>query len=158
MLVIRSRRFLVPGDRLIPLAFGVMLIIPIGGADMPTVISLLNTYAGMSAAAMGFVSNSKLLIIAGELDGASGLILSIIMCKAMNRRSPTCFSAPSGRRQAAAAAAQKRALTAAPRPKKPRNLVCGQQGGMVPGYGMAVAQAQHKVRELYDISRSAASM
>ena len=69
----------------ISLLFGIMLIIPIGGADMPTVISLLNSYAGLSAAAMGFVLNSKLLIVAGALDGSSGLILSVIMSKAMNR-------------------------------------------------------------------------
>ncbi len=69
----------------IPLLFGVMMIIPIGGADMPTVISLLNSYAGLSAAAMGFVLDSKLLIVAGALDGASGFILSVNMSKAMNR-------------------------------------------------------------------------
>ena len=69
----------------IALVFGVMMIIPIGGADMPTVISLLNSYAGLSAAAMGFVLNSKLLIVAGALDGASGFILSVNMSKAMNR-------------------------------------------------------------------------
>src|SRR6476659_8461122 len=69
----------------IPLLFGVMMIIPIGGADMPTVISLLNAYAGLSASAMGFVLDSKLLIVAGALDGASGLILSVNMSKAMNR-------------------------------------------------------------------------
>src|SRR5438132_777556 len=76
---------LFPALVLIPLVFGVMLIIPIGGADMPTVISLLNSYAGLSAAAMGFVLNSKLLIVAGALDGSSGFILSVIMSKAMNR-------------------------------------------------------------------------
>src|SRR5207248_1398840 len=80
-----ARTELVPIILIVPLVFGVLMIIPIGGADMPTVISLLNSYAGLSAAAMGFVLNSKLLIIAGALDGSSGLILSVIMSKAMNR-------------------------------------------------------------------------
>src|SRR5207244_7664481 len=76
---------LFPGMIGIPLLFGILMVVPIGGADMPTVISLLNSYAGLSAAAMGFVLDSKLLIIAGALDGSSGLILSVIMSKAMNR-------------------------------------------------------------------------
>src|SRR5204863_2199617 len=67
------------------LLFGVMLIVPIGGADMPTVIALLNSYAGLSASAMGFALDNKLLIIAGALDGSSGFILSVIMCRAMHR-------------------------------------------------------------------------
>src|SRR3970040_1459660 len=73
------------------LLFGVLLIIPIGGADMPTVISILNAYAGLSAAAMGFVLDNQLLITAGALDGSSGLILSIIMCRAMKRSFPNAL-------------------------------------------------------------------
>src|SRR6202795_1709332 len=90
----------------VSLMFGVMLIIPIGGADMPTVISLLNGYAGLSAAAMGFVLDSKLLIIAGALDGSSGLILSIIMSKAMNRSFANVLFGAFGQVQAAAAAGE----------------------------------------------------
>ena len=84
-LSIPAQTWLFPLIVVIPLVFGVLMIIPIGGADMPTVISLLNSYAGLSAAAMGFVLNSKLLIVAGALDGASGFILSVNMSKAMNR-------------------------------------------------------------------------
>src|SRR5271166_2242153 len=78
-----EKMYLYPAMIIIPLIFGVLMIIPIGGADMPTVISLLNSYAGLSAAAMGFVLNNKLLIVAGALDGASGFILSVNMSKAM---------------------------------------------------------------------------
>jgi H+-translocating NAD(P) transhydrogenase subunit beta len=89
-----------------PLLFGVMMIIPIGGADMPTVISLLNSYAGLSAAAMGFVLDSKLLIIAGALDGASGFILSVNMSKAMNRSFTNVLFGAFGQEQVTSAVAQ----------------------------------------------------
>ena len=133
------------------LIFGVLLVIPIGGADMPTVISLLNSYAGLSAAAMGFVLGSKLLIIAGALDGSSGLILSVIMSKAMNRSFANVLFGAFGQVQQVAAGAQeaKPVRTATPE-ESAAILSAANKVVVVPGYGMAVAQAQHKVRELYD--------
>ncbi len=113
-------RSLFPFMILIALAFGVLLIIPIGGADMPTVISLLNGYAGLSAAAMGFVLDSKLLIIAGALDGSSGLILSIIMSKAMNRSFTNVLFGAFGQVQARPRREKKPDRFAARRRKKPR--------------------------------------
>ena len=134
------------------LVFGVMLIIPIGGADMPTVISLLNSYAGLSAAAMGFVLDNKLLIIAGALDGSSGLILSVIMCRAMNRSFTNVLFGAFGQVQAAAGAAgEQRAVRSATPEEAAGILQVASRVIVVPGYGMAVAQAQHKVRELYDV-------
>jgi NAD(P) transhydrogenase subunit beta len=135
---------------LIALAFGILLIIPIGGADMPTVISLLNGYAGLSAAAMGFVLNSKLLIIAGALDGSSGLILSIIMSKAMNRSFTNVLFGAFGQVQTAAAAGEAKPVRSATPEEAAAILSAANKVIVVPGYGMAVAQAQHKVRELYD--------
>jgi NAD(P) transhydrogenase subunit beta len=132
------------------LAFGVLLIIPIGGADMPTVIAILNSYAGLAAVAMGFVLDNKLLITAGALDGSSGLILAIIMCRAMNRSfTNVLFGAFGQTQQAKVGGDQKEykseTIEGGAQVLEQANLVV-----IVPGYGMAVAQAQHKVRELYD--------
>ena len=135
----------------IALVFGVMLVIPIGGADMPTVISLLNSYAGLSAAAMGFVLNNKLLIIAGALDGSSGFILSVIMSKAMNRSFTNVLFGAFGQVAATAAGAQEARPVKSASPEEAAGiLAAASRVVVVPGYGMAVAQAQHKVRELYD--------
>jgi len=152
MLVLEpSRIALYPPMVLIALIFGVMLIIPIGGADMPTVISLLNSYAGLSAAAMGFVLDSKLLIVAGALDGASGFILSVNMSKAMNRSFTNVLFGAFGQVQASAAAAHEtRPVRSATAEEAAAILAAANKIVVVPGYGMAVAQAQHKVRELYD--------
>ena len=142
---------LFPAMIIIPLIFGVMLIIPIGGADMPTVISLLNSYAGLSAAAMGFVLSSKLLIIAGALDGSSGFILSVIMSKAMNRSFTNVLFGGFGQIQTTAAGAkEERPVRSATAEEAAGILAAASKVVVVPGYGMAVAQAQHKVRELYD--------
>jgi NAD(P) transhydrogenase subunit beta len=131
-------------------AFGVLLIIPIGGADMPTVIALLNSYAGLAAAAMGFVLDNKLLIIAGSLDGSSGLILSIIMCKAMNRSFTNVLFGAFGQIQPASEKAAQRNYRSASAEEAASILASATSVMIVPGYGMAVAQAQHKVRELFD--------
>src|SRR5713226_9030064 len=136
----------------VSLLFGVLLVIPIGGADMPTVISLLNGYAGLSAAAMGFVLQNKLLIIAGALDGSSGLILSVIMSKAMNRSFSNVLFGAFGQVQAAAAGGQEaKPVHSATAEESAAILSAANKVVIVPGYGMAVGQAQHKVRELYDI-------
>jgi NAD(P) transhydrogenase subunit beta len=134
----------------IALLFGVLLIIPIGGADMPTVISILNSYAGLSAVAMGFVLNNKLLITAGALDGSSGLILSIVMCKAMNRSFTNVLFGAFGQVQATAATAEGKVYKAETAEGAAQLLEQASLVVIVPGYGMAVSQAQHKVRELYD--------
>ncbi len=140
-----------PAMIIIPLIFGVMMIVPIGGADMPTVISLLNSYAGLSAAAMGFVLDSKLLIVAGALDGASGFILSVNMSKAMNRSFTNVLFGAFGQEQPKAVAGHEvRPVRSATPEEAAAILSAANKVVIVPGYGMAVAQAQHKVRELYD--------
>jgi len=144
--------WLFPVFSALALAFGVMLIIPIGGADMPTVISLLNSYAGLSAAAMGFVLDNKLLIIAGALDGSSGLILSVIMCRAMNRSFTNVLFGAFGQLQATTGTSQEQRAVRSATPEEAAGVLqVASRVIVVPGYGMAVAQAQHKVRELYDV-------
>jgi NAD(P) transhydrogenase subunit beta len=136
---------------IVALIFGVMLVTPIGGADMPTVISLLNSYAGFSAALLGFVLNSKVLIVAGALDGSSGFILSVIMCKAMNRSFTNVLFGAFGTVQTSVKQATTRPVRSASPEEAAEILDAARKVVIVPGYGMAVAQAQHKLRELHDI-------
>ena len=142
--------FLFPVVILFALMFGVLLIIPIGGADMPTVIAILNSYAGLSAVAMGFVLDSKLLITAGALDGSSGLILAIIMCKAMNRSFTNVLFGAFGQVQQVKAGGEQKQYKSETPEGAAQVLEQASFVVIIPGYGMAVAQAQHKVRELYD--------
>jgi NAD(P) transhydrogenase subunit beta len=147
-----NRTILFPIMVAVALVFGMLLVTPIGGADMPTVISLLNSYAGFSAALLGFVLNSKVLIVAGALDGSSGFILSVIMCKAMNRSFTNVMFGAFGQVQASTAAAtEARTVRSASPEEAAAILAAASKVIIVPGYGMAVAQAQHKVRELYDV-------
>jgi len=135
----------------VALVFGIMLVTPIGGADMPTVISLLNSYAGFSAALLGFVLNSKVLVVAGALDGASGFILSVIMCKAMNRSFTNVLFGAFGQMQTSAKGPQEERTVRSATPEDAASILASaSKVVIVPGYGMAVAQAQHKVRELFD--------
>jgi NAD(P) transhydrogenase subunit beta len=132
------------------LLFGVLLIIPIGGADMPTVIAILNSYAGLSASALGFVVDNKLLVTAGALDGASGLILAVIMCRAMNRSFTNVLFGAFGQVQAASAKGEARTVKSATPQDVAEIMTNAERVVIIPGYGMAVAQAQHRVHELYD--------
>ncbi len=133
------------------LLFGVLLIVPIGGADMPTVIALLNSYAGLSAAFMGFALDNYLLVIAGTLDGASGLILSIVMCKAMNRSFANVLFGAFGQVQVKAGKVEQRTVRSATPEEAAQILDSARLVMVIPGYGMAVAQAQHKLREMYEL-------
>ena len=117
---------------------------------MPTVIALLNSYAGLSACAMGFALDNKLLIIAGALDGSSGLIFSIIMCRAMNRSFTNVLFGGFGQVQAARRGAEARPVRSASPEEAAAILEDARTVVVIPGYGMAVAQAQHKIRELHD--------
>ena len=142
--------FLFPVIIALALAFGILFVIPIGGADMPTVISLLNSYAGLSAVAMGFVLDNKLLVTAGALDGSSGLILSIIMCRAMNRSFTNVLFGAFGQVQAKAPSVEGKTVKSETPEGAAQMMEQSSLVVVIPGYGMAVAQAQHRVRELYD--------
>jgi NAD(P) transhydrogenase subunit beta len=145
-----EQSWLFPFIIVLSLLFGVLLVLPIGGADMPTVISLLNSYAGLSAVAMGFVMENKLLITAGALDGSSGLILSIIMCRAMNRSFTNVLFGAFGQVEAQSTAIEQRTARAATAEDAAHLLENANSVVIIPGYGMAVAQAQHRVRDLRD--------
>jgi NAD(P) transhydrogenase subunit beta len=132
------------------LLFGVLLIIPIGGADMPTVISLLNSYAGLAAVAMGFVLENKLLVTAGALDGSSGFILSVIMCRAMNRSFTNVLFGAFGTVQAASAATEARTAKSATPQDAADFLENATKVVVIPGYGLAVSQAQHRLHQVYE--------
>jgi len=131
------------------LVFGVMIVLPIGGADMPVVISLLNSYSGLAACAAGFAINNNILIVAGSLVGAAGIILTNIMCKAMNRSLANVLFSGFG----AVKVASK--VEGVVKPVSPDDayliLESASTVTFVPGYGMAVAQAQHVVRELGEL-------
>jgi len=137
----------------VALLLGILLVIPIGGADMPVVISLLNSYSGIAAAMTGFVIRNEVLIIAGALVGSSGIILSQIMCKAMNRSLANVLFGAFGGETAGAIGRSAEGLTVRQVSAEDAAVQLGfaQQVIVVPGYGLAVAQAQHIVRELADL-------
>jgi NAD(P) transhydrogenase subunit beta len=131
---------------------GVLLVIPIGGADMPVVISLLNSYSGLAACATGFVLQNQALIISGSLVGASGIILTQIMCRAMNRSLFNVMFSAFGQQQAAGAGAGAQGTAKSGSADDTAIILdAARSVVIVPGYGLAVAQAQHAVRELSDL-------
>jgi len=128
--------------------FGVLLVLPIGAADMPVVMSLMNSYAGLAAAATGFAISNNVLIIAGTLDGFSGFILSILMCRAMNRSISNVLFGAFGAEIGAADSGAMGVMREVSADDIAVQLAYANQVVFVPGYGMATAQAQHAVREL----------
>jgi NAD(P) transhydrogenase subunit beta len=135
-------------------AFGVLLVLPIGAADMPVVMSLMNSYAGLAAAATGFAISNNVLIIAGTLDGFSGFILSILMCKAMNRPITNVLFGAFGSESDAGASLSQGVMREVGVEDVAVQLAYARQVVFVPGYGLATAQAQHVVRELASLLES----
>ena len=130
--------------------FGILLVMPIGAADMPVVMSLMNSYAGLASAATGFALNNKVLIIAGTLDGFSGFILSILMCRAMNRSITNVLFGAFGATVTESTDTSEGVMRETSLEDAAVQLAYARQVVFVPGYGMATAQAQHAVRELAD--------
>jgi NAD(P) transhydrogenase subunit beta len=135
----------------VALFLGVVVVIPIGGADMPVVISLLNSYSGLAACAAGFAVGNVLLIVTGALVGAAGIILTRIMCKAMNRSLTSVLFSGFGAAEGSARAAEGRKAQSLSAEDAYYLLESARSVVFIPGYGMAVAQAQHAVRDLTDI-------
>jgi NAD(P) transhydrogenase subunit beta len=135
------------------LAFGLMLVLPIGGADMPVIVALLNSYSGLASCATGFALGNVILIISGALDGASGFILSILMSKAMNRSFANVLFGAMGSNEGGkvASTAEARSVNSINIEDAAVQLAYAQLVVVIPGYGMAVAQAQHQVRELAEL-------
>jgi len=149
-----TQEFVLPIMAGLALLFGLLLVLAIGGADMPTVIAILNSYAGISAAALGFVLDNKVLIVAGALDGSSGFILAVIMSKAMNRSFANVLFGGVGSRITAGTTGTAQAARSV-QAYTPEDVATVLEDArsviVVPGYGMAVAQAQHVVKELADV-------
>jgi len=139
---------------LISLIFGITSVIPIGGADMPVVISLLNSYSGLAACAAGFVIHNNILIVAGALVGASGIILTKIMCKAMNRSLGNVLFSGFGAKTQAKGDGPQGEIRPATAEDVYYILEAADSVAFVPGYGLAVAQAQHVTKELGDLLES----
>jgi NAD(P) transhydrogenase subunit beta len=139
---------LIPALIVVALAFGVLFVIRIGGADMPTVISMLNSFAGLSGAALGFALGNPILILAGALDGSSGFLLSVFMCRAMNRSIVNVIFGGFGATHGANEEADQRPIRVTSAEEVAMLLDTAGLVIVVPGYGMAAAQAQHKVHEL----------
>jgi NAD(P) transhydrogenase subunit beta len=132
--------------------FGILLVLPIGGADMPVVVALLNSYSGLASCATGFAIGNVILIISGSLDGSSGFILSVLMSKAMNRSfTNVLFGAFGSQTAAATKSAQGLSVRSTSVEDAAVQLAYAQLVIVIPGYGMAVAQAQHQVRELAEL-------
>ena len=130
---------------------GILMVLPIGGADMPVVVSLLNAYAGLAASAMGFALNNNLLIVVGALDGASGFLLSVLMCKAMNRSFGNVLFGAFGGTAVSVKSAEGLTVREVSAEDAAVRLAYAQNVIVIPGYGLAVARAQHLIREMADL-------